>query len=101
MNTSEFPYNYLTIFNAGFHLDHKTNSQADSLNYLADGNKIEEPRIHRLLHFLFGSGLDRVDDLLENVANCGSEESQNHDNNNRYQNDDQSILDQALSLFFG
>ena len=39
-------------------------------------------------------------DPRENIGNAGPEQSKNYNDNNRNQNDNQRILDQALTFFF-
>ncbi len=44
--------------------------------------------------------LDRIDDLLEDIADGRAKKSEDGNNNNGYQNNNQSVFDQTLSFFF-
>jgi len=44
--------------------------------------------------------LDIADDVAENVSDRGSQEGQDHDHDNGDQHEDESVLYQALALFF-
>jgi hypothetical protein len=43
-------------------------------------------------------GLDGVDDVAEDVADCGSKQSKDDDHNDRHQHKDQCILDKTLAF---